>query len=96
MTTEHLRPLLDDMRSLHLFFRVSERLARVQIPEVVADLLRLGRITALSKPDGGVRGIVAGDVVRRLVARRIAKQLSTAVETSHQPSPVRTYNQGGV
>ena len=28
MTTEHLRPLLDDMTSLHLFFRVSERLAR--------------------------------------------------------------------
>ena len=85
MTTEHLRPLLDDMRSLHLFFRVSERLARAQIPEGVADLLRLGRITALSKPDGGVRGIVAGDVVRRLVARTIAKQLSTAVEQATSP-----------
>ena len=85
MTTEHLRPLLDDMRSLHLFFRVSERLARAQIPEGVVDLLRLGRITALSKPDGGVRGIVAGDVVRRLVARTIAKQLSTAVERATSP-----------
>ena len=50
MTTEHLRPLLD-MRSRHLFFRVSERLARAQIPEVVADLLRLGRIMVLSKPE---------------------------------------------
>ena len=44
MTTEHLRPLLDDMTSLHLFFRVSERLARAQIPEGVVDLLRLGRM----------------------------------------------------
>ena len=40
MRTEHLRPLVDDMRSLHLFFRVSERLARAQIPEGVVDLLR--------------------------------------------------------
>ena len=85
MTTEHLRPLLDDMRSLDLFFRVSERLARAQILEAVADLLILRRITALSKPDGGVRGIVAGDVVRRLVARTIAKQLSTAVEKATSP-----------
>ena len=96
MTTEHLRPLLDDMRSLHLFFRVSERLARAQIPEGVADLLRLGRITALSKPDGGVRGIVAGDVVRRLVARTIAKQLSTAVERATSPHQYALATRAGV
>ena len=32
--------------------------------------LRCGRLTALRKPDGGVRGIVVGDVFRRVVARR--------------------------
>ena len=40
----------------------------------------LGRMTALSKPDGGVRGIVVGDIVRRLVARSIAKQIAKKVE----------------
>ena len=29
--------------------------------------VRSGRMTAWSKEDGGVRGIVAGDVVRRIV-----------------------------
>ena len=38
--------------------------------------VRSGRMTALSKDDGGVRGIVTGDMVRRLVARTIAQQLA--------------------
>ena len=48
-------------------------------------MIRLGRMTALSKPDGGVRGIVAGDVVRRLVARTMAQQLGKAVEAATAP-----------
>ena len=31
-----------------------------------------GRLTALQRADGGVRGIVAGDILRRIVARTIA------------------------
>ena len=31
-------------------------------------------MTALPKPDGGVRGIVAGDVIRKLVARTMTQQ----------------------
>ena len=38
------------------------------VPQPIVDAIRLGRMTALSKPDGAVRGIVIGDVVRRLVA----------------------------
>ena len=80
MTTEHLRPLLDDVRGMRLFTEVGSRLAKVAI-----DLIRVGRLTALSKPDGGVRGIVAGDVVRRLVARTMAQHLSKAVERATAP-----------
>ena len=87
MTMEHLRPLLDDARSLHSFFLVAEQLARAQVPHSVVDLVRLGRLTALTKPDGGVRGIVAGDVVQRLVARTMSQQLGPAVE-GNQPVPV--------
>ena len=50
------------------------------MPLAIVNLIRLGRMTALSKPDGGVRGIVAGDVVRRLVAWTISQQLAPAVE----------------
>ena len=42
-------------------------------------------MTALTKPDGGVRGIVSGDVLRRLVARTMAQQLGLAVKTATSP-----------
>ena len=47
--------------------------------------MRLGRLTALKKPDGGVRGIVVSDVLRRLVARTIAKQCAEAAEKATAP-----------
>ena len=53
MTTEHLRLLCSDMRTLHVFFQVAEKFARGEIPESVVKIVKLGRMTALSKPDGG-------------------------------------------
>ena len=85
MTTEHLRPMCSDLRVLHKFFLVAEKMARGEVPQSVVKMIRLGRMTALSKPDGGVRGIVAGDVVRRLVARTMAQQLGKAVEAATAP-----------
>ena len=49
------------------------------------EAIRLGRLTALQKPDGGVRGIVVGDIFRRLVARTMAKQISKRVEAATAP-----------
>ena len=40
---------------------------------------------ALAKPDGGVRGIVARDVIRRLTARTMAQHLGKAVEACTAP-----------
>ena len=60
MTMEHLRPLLDEPRALHSFFLIGEKLAQALVYGSVVDIVRMGRLTALSKPDGGVRGIVAG------------------------------------
>ena len=45
----------------------------------------LRRMTALRETDGGVRGIVVEDVVRRLVARTIAQQLGPQVEAATAP-----------
>ena len=47
---------------------------------------RVGRLTALQKPNGGVRGIVCWDVSRRLVARTMAQQLGPAIERATSPS----------
>ena len=44
-----------------------------------------GRITALSKPFGGVRGIVSGDIIRRPVARTVAQHLNPEVEKATAP-----------
>ena len=85
MTVEHLHQLLDNPKDLRLFNEVAERLARGQVPDAIQAAIKMGRMTALSKGDGGVRGIVAGDVVRRLVARTMSQQLMDAVQKATTP-----------
>ena len=81
-TSDHLRPLFDHVRDSHLLFLLADQLAKAKTPASVNDANRLGRLTALQKPSGGVRGIVAGDIMRRLVARTMSHQLSKAVESA--------------
>ena len=61
MTWEHLRPLLDCPRDTNLLHRVASFLARGDVPPLIIDVIRAGRLTALRKSNGGVRGIVAGE-----------------------------------
>ena len=42
-------------------------------------------MTALQKPDGGVRGIATGTAFRKLVARTLARQFGKAVEAVCAP-----------
>ena len=44
-----------------------------------------GRITALEKPDGGIRGIVVGEIFRRVAARTIAQQYAAKAEVATAP-----------
>ena len=85
MTSEHLRPLLEHDGDGVLLCELAEEFARASVPEEIVDALRMGRMTALQKPSGGVRGIVVGDSFRRLVARTIAQQFRTAVEEATAP-----------
>ena len=48
-------------------------LGQTNIPPTMRANLRQNRMTALQKPQNGVRGIVVGDV--KLVARKMAQQL---------------------
>ena len=85
MTVDHLRPVLENPRDTHLLFTLGEKLARAEIPDSIVGAIRLGRLTALQKPSGGVRGIVAGDILRRIVAHTIAQQISSHVERTTAP-----------
>ena len=60
MTADHFQPILESGRDAAPLAAAS-----------LAEGIRMGRITGLSKPDGGVRGIVVGDILRQLVARTI-------------------------
>ena len=85
MTAEHLKPLLADTTCTRLFGEVAGQFARGAMPEEVLQGVKVGRMTALTKPDGGVRGIVVGDVFRRLVARTIAQQFTPMAEGATHP-----------
>ena len=61
-----------------------EKCLRAEIPDTVIQIVKMARLTALSKP-GGVRGIVAGDVFGRLVVRTMVQQLRTAVSAATAP-----------
>ncbi|CAE7385838.1 unnamed protein product [Symbiodinium pilosum] len=59
---EHFKLLQSDADGLELLMHAASVLAQAGGPLVVAAALALARMTALQKPDGGVRGIATGDV----------------------------------
>ena len=71
---EHLKVLIQDVPATELLTEAATKLAQVRLPAAVARALAMARVTALRKPDGGVRGIATGDVFRRLVSRTLAKE----------------------
>ncbi|CAE7301210.1 unnamed protein product [Symbiodinium natans] len=71
---EHYRLLLEDEEAMDLLAHAASLLANADAPAAVLQALALSRLTALSKPGGGVRGIATGDTLRRLVSRALARQ----------------------
>ena len=55
MTTEHLRPLLDSEEDCEKFWFFCQAFAQARVPDEVLSAVRMGRITALQKPSGGIR-----------------------------------------
>ena len=49
-----------------------QQLGQAKLPPSIAKAMGLGRMVALQKPPGGVRGLVVGDILRRVVARTMA------------------------
>ena len=93
MTADHLRPLVEHVAVAAALSQAASLLAQNKVPEEVMVAIRCGWLTALRKPDGG-RGIVVGDVFRRVVARTIAMQIVDKVEEATSPHPVRAEDEG--
>ena len=83
-TNEMLRVCLDDVETLSLLISAAEDFARAETPPAAQSFM-LATMTALRKKDGGVRGIATGSSFRRLVAKTLAKQFSTAVNDTCAP-----------
>ena len=73
-TSEVLRLVLDDEGATSQFVAVATRIANAELPPQITQALGLGRIAALQKPNGRVRGIVVGDLLRRLVLINLGRQ----------------------
>ena len=93
MTSDHLYPILESEADSDLLVQVGALLSVGNVPESILNAIRLGRITALCKPDGGVRGIVVGDILRRLVENRGQAGIKGG-GNSHRSLPVRPVHQG--
>ena len=85
MTADHMRPLVEHSGAARALSHGASLMAQARIPEEIMSAIRCGRMIALQKPDGGVRGIVVGDVFRRAVARTIAQQYVAKVEVATTP-----------
>ena len=84
-TNEMLRVCLDDPEVFQLLFRAAEDYAAATMPETARKAFMSATMTALQKPDGGVRGIATGTSFRRLVAKTLARQFGKAVEATCAP-----------
>ena len=94
MTADHLRPLLESVQDSELLWRLCQGLARAEDPLEVLRVVKMGRITALQKPTGGVRGIVVGDILRRLVARTISQTSHSGSGSRNGTIPICSFNKG--
>ena len=83
VAVENFRSFMENPYDFSILFSAAEELSRVNMFDEVIRMFRMGRMTALQKPRGGVRGKVAGDIVRRLVSFTIGGGIR-AGHCSHQ------------
>ena len=92
---EHLLPHRDNVEDCSKFFEISQAFAQAKFPEEIVSALRVGQMTALQKANGEIQGIVVGDVIRRLVAKTLAKQFMTRFKDATKPFQYTLSTQAG-
>jgi len=83
---EYLKLCLEDDAALKLLLAAAELVAQGDLPEVVQDAMRLSQLTAILKESGRVRGISAGDTLRRLVGKCLARQFAEQLRQAAGPA----------
>ena len=94
ITADHLFSILESEADSELLVQVASKLAVGDVPDEVINGIGVGRLTALAKPDGGVRGIVVGDIFSRKVASR--RTVCQESRGGHCPVPARPIDKGGL
>ena len=85
LTSETLRLILDDEQTTESFIGVATKVTQAQLPAAISQAIGLGRMVALQKPNGRVRGIVVGDLLRRLVSRCLAQTHASHIQRACSP-----------
>jgi hypothetical protein len=67
------------------FFVLASFIAFGRVPSRSTPLLSASRLIALSKPTGGIRPIVIGECLLRVVGKAICRQLRPAFSSIHAP-----------
>ena len=80
-----MKGLLDNTDAFEFLLSACNSLSQAKIPRDTAEALMGCRLTALNKPDGGVRVIATGCSPRQLVARTLAKQFCYVFEADCSP-----------
>ena len=83
MQTTSAQSMLENSADSVALSQLASFLSKGKVPNEILGVMGQGRITALEKADGGIRGIVVGEIFRRVAARTIAQQFS-AKAAPHQ------------
>ena len=62
-----------------------EAYVQADVPASIGEAFALGRMTALRKDNGKVRGIVTGNTFRRIASRALAMQFAEAFQVATAP-----------
>ena len=91
MAYEFFKFCLEDDSCIDLLFDAAQNLGQAKTPTEISDAFTMSRLTALSKPTGGCRGIATGTSFRRLLARTLARQHALPNRAGMRPVPVRSF-----
>ena len=82
---EHLKLALEDSTCLEDLTNVAQHVAEGDLPQQVAEAMRMCKLTAVTKNETKIRGLNAGDSFRRLVARTLAQQHTDEFQNATKP-----------
>lgn len=85
MSLDLLKLCIEEAEALQLLAHALTQVACGEVPPAILAVLTRGRLTALAKPGGGVRGITTGEALRRLTSRVLARRFAPIFDEATRP-----------